>query len=108
MKKKKQKKAAVNKNMHVGLEAIKRSQIYSTEEDVPIDYSPLCTQELAEENFPEVALLATLGVRKCHCCKGEIIRKMQAPKDLVFHMQALQILRKVQPGTNVTAMFIFT
>ena len=44
-----------------------------------------CTQELPEENFPEVVLLAALGVRRCHGCKGQIIRKnCQPPTDLVF------------------------
>ena len=44
------------------------------------------------ENFPEVFLLAILGVRKCHGFKGQIIRKnCQPPKDLVLSMQVHQI-----------------
>ena len=86
--KKKQKKAAVNvnKNMHVGLgKQLKEAKAVLAEEDVPIDCSPPCTQEFPEENFSEVVLLATFGVRKCHGCKGQIIRKnCQPPKDSVF------------------------
>ena len=70
--KKKQKKAALNKNMHVGLgRQLKEAKAILTEEDLPIDCSPPCTQELPEENFPEVVLLATLGIRKCHGCKSK-------------------------------------
>ena len=61
--KKKQKKAAVNKNVHVGLRRqLKEAKTIPAEEDVPIDCSPPCTQELSKENFPEAVLLATLGV----------------------------------------------
>ena len=65
----KPKKGAVNisKNMHVGLgRQLKEAKAILAEEDIPINCSPPCTQELPEENFPEVFLLATLGVRKCH------------------------------------------
>ena len=56
--------------MHVGLgRKLKEAKAILAEEDVPIDCSPACSQELSEENFPEVVLLATLGIRKCHCCK---------------------------------------
>ena len=57
--------------MHVGLERqLKETKGILAQEDVPIDCSPPCTQEMPEENFPEVLLLAALGVRKCHGCKG--------------------------------------
>ena len=46
--KKKCKKADVNKNMHVGLRRqLKEAKAILAEEDVPIDCSPPCTQELA-------------------------------------------------------------
>ena len=65
-----------------------------TVEDVPIECSPPCTQELSEENFPKVVLLATLGIRKCHGCKGHMIRKkMQTPKIFAFPMHNFQIWR---------------
>ena len=74
--KKKQKKAAVNKNMHVGLgRQLKEAKAILAQEDVLIDCSPPCTQEPPKENFLEVVLLDTLGVRKCYSCKGQIIRK---------------------------------
>ena len=80
--------------MHVGLgRQLKDTEAICAEEDMPIDSSPHCTQELPEENFIEV-VLAALGVKNCHGCKGQINRKkMPAPKDLVFHMQAFLIWR---------------
>ena len=67
---------------------------------MPIDCSPPCTQEPPEENFPEVVLLATFNVRKGHSIKGQIIRKnCQPPKDVVFHMQALQIWKPYPQST---------
>ena len=93
--KKKQKKSSVNKNMHIGLaRQLNESEAVLAEENVQIDCSPPYTQELPEENFPEVVLLSTLGVRKYHGCKGQIMKKITSPpKDLVFHMQALWIWR---------------
>ena len=49
--------------MHVN--AIKGAKAILAEEDVWLECFSFCTQELPEENFPEV-LLAALGVRKCH------------------------------------------
>ena len=92
-KKKKQKKAAINKNIYAGLELgrqLKEAKAILGEEDVPVDCCSPCTQEMPQENFPGVVLLASLGVRKCHGCKGQILRQnSQPPKDLVFCMQAL-------------------
>ena len=75
----------MNKNMYVGLgRQIKEAKAILTEEDVPIDCSPPCTQELPEENFPE-AVLANLDVRECHGCKGQIIqKKLPAPQRFGF------------------------
>ena len=72
--------------MHVGLRRLlKEATAIPAGKDVPIDCSPPCDQELSEENFPEVVLFATLGVRKCHGCKGQIIRKnCQPPQIWVF------------------------
>ena len=62
--------------MYVGLGwQLKEAKAILAEEDVPIDCSPPCTQELPEENFPLVVFLAYLGVRKYHNCKGQITRK---------------------------------
>ena len=70
-KKKKQKKAAGNKNFHVGLgRQLKETEAILADEDVSVDCSPPCTQELSEENVLEVVRLATVGIRKCHGCKG--------------------------------------
>ena len=81
----------MNKNIHIGLgRQLKEAEAIWAEEDMPIDCSPPCSQELPQENFTEVVLLAALGVRKCHCCKGEILKQnCQPPKDMVFDMQAL-------------------
>ena len=64
-----------------------------TEEE--INSSPPCSQEPHEDNVPEVVLMAALGLRRCHGCKGEILKQhCQPPKDLVFRMQALWIWRQ--------------
>ena len=77
--------------MHVGLgRQLKEAKAILAEEDVPIDCCPPCTQELPKENFPEVVLLATLGVRKCCGCKGQIMKKMASPPNSFFCMQALE------------------
>ena len=56
--KRKQKKAAVNKNMHVGLgRQLKETKAILAEEDVPIDCSALCTQELPENIFQRLFFL---------------------------------------------------
>ena len=66
--------------MHVGLgRQLKEAKAILAEEDVPIECSPPCTKELSEENFTEVVLLATLCIRKCHGCKGQLIRKNASP-----------------------------
>ena len=55
-----------------------------------IDCSPPCSQVLPQENFPEVVLMAALGIRRCHGCKGPMLKQnCLPPKDLVFQMQAL-------------------
>ena len=89
--KKKQKKSSVNKNIHISLgRQLKEAKAILTEEDVPIDCSPPCSQELPQENFSEVILLAALGVRRCHGCQEEILKQNCQPlEDLVFQMQAL-------------------
>ena len=81
--------------MHVGLgRQLKEAEVILVEEDVPINCSPPCTQELPEENFPEVVLLAALGVRKCHSCKGQTLKTNASPPQIWFFcMQALQIWR---------------
>ena len=35
-----------------------------------INYSPPCSQGPPEDNVPEVVLMAALGIRRCHGCKG--------------------------------------
>ena len=53
-----------------------------------------CSQGLPKDNVPEVVLMAALGIRRCHGCRGEILKQnYQTPKDLVFQMKALQIWR---------------
>ena len=98
--------------MHVGLgRQLKETEAILTEEDVPIDCCPSCTQDLPKKKIPEVILLADFSVRKCHGCKGEIIRTMcPTPKDLHFHRQALKIWKdqKLRNGSSVMEMFVFT
>ena len=54
---KKQKKSSANKNIHIGLrQQLNEAEDILAEKDVPIDSSPPCSQELPQENFPEVVL----------------------------------------------------
>ena len=92
-KKKKQKKTTVKKTTHIGftLQIAVAEAILMEKE---INCSPPCSQEPHEDNAPEVVLMAALGIRRCHGCKGEILKQnCQPPKDLVSWMQALQIWR---------------
>ena len=74
--------------MHVGLgRKLKEVKAILAEENanVSIDCSSPHGQELPEENFLEGFLLAGLGVRKCHGCKGGNVKnKMPAFKR--FHI----------------------
>ena len=91
--KKKQKKTTVKKNSHIGLtHQMTVAEAILTEKE--INCSPPCSQGPPKDNIPEVVLMAALGIRRCHGCKGEILKQnCQLPKDLVFCMQALQIWR---------------
>ena len=86
--KKKQKKT-VKKTSHIGLaRQITVAEAILTEKE--INCSPPCSQGPPKDNVPEVVLMAALGIRRCHGCKGEILKQnCQPPKDLVFQMQAL-------------------
>ena len=86
---KKQKKTTIKKTSHISLtHQITLVEGILTEEE--INSSPPCSQEPHEDNVPEVVLMAALGIRRCHGCKGEILKQhCQPPKDLVFRMQAL-------------------
>ena len=78
--KKKQKKTTVKKTSHIGL----THQITVTEAiliEKEINCSPPCSQGPAEDNVPEVVLMAALGIRRCHGCRGEILKQnCQPPK----------------------------
>ena len=87
------KEITCEKNIHIGLaHQIKAAEAILAEKE--IDCSPPCSQELHQENFPEVVLMAALGIRRCHGCKREILKhNCLPPKDLVFQMQVLGIWR---------------
>ena len=87
--KKKQKKTTVKKTSHIGIaHQITVAEAILTEKE--INCSPPCSQELPKDNVTEVVPMAALGIRRCHGCKGEILKQnCQPPKDLVFQMQAL-------------------
>ena len=88
--KKKQKKATVKKTSHLGL-AHQITVVEAILAEKEINCSPPCSQGPPEDNVPEVVLMAALGIRRCHGCKGEILKQncKPPPKDLVFWMQAL-------------------
>ena len=90
---KKQKKTTIKKTSHISLtHQITLVEGILTEEE--INSLPPCSQEPCEDNVPEIVLMAGLGIRRCHGCKGEILKQhCQPPKDLVFKMQALRIWR---------------
>ena len=67
---------------------LKQAKAILAEEDVPIDCSSPCSQKLSVENVLEVVLLAALGVRKCHSCKGGILRT-KCPQKIWFFLQAV-------------------
>ena len=102
----------MNKNTHIGLRRqLEEAEAILAEEDVPIGCSPPCSQELPQENFPEVVLLAAYGVRKCHGCKGEILKQnCQHPKIWFFTCGLFEYgdQRDKQNGKDATEMFIFT
>ena len=91
--KKKQKETTVKKTSHIGLACqITVAEAILVEKE--INCSPPCSQGPPKDNVPEVVLMAALGIKRCHGCKGEILKQnCQPPKDLVFWMQALQIWR---------------
>ena len=91
--KKKQKKTTVPKNIHIGLACqITVAEAILAEKE--INCSPPSSWVCPGESVPEVVLMAALGIRRCHGCKGQILKQnCQSPKHLVFQMQALQIWR---------------
>ena len=68
------------KNIHIGIaHQIKEAEAILAEKE--IDCSPPCSQVLPQENFPEVVLMAALGIRRCHGCKGPMLKqKLPAPQ----------------------------
>ena len=87
--KKKPKKTTVKKTSHIDLaHQITVAEAILAEKE--INCSPPCSQVPPEDNVPEVVLMAALGIRRCHGCKGEILKQnCQTPKDFVFWLQAL-------------------
>ena len=89
-KKETKEKKTVKKTSHIGLaHQITVAEAILAKKEV--NYSP---QVPPKDNVPEVVLMDALGIRRCHGCKGEILKQnCQHPKDLVFQLQALQIWR---------------
>ena len=86
--KRKQKKTTVKKTSHISL-ACQITVAEAILAEKQINCSP-CSQGPPRDNVPEVVLMAALGIRRCHGCKGEILKQnCQPPKDLVFWLQAL-------------------
>ena len=72
---------------------LQEAEFILTEEednDMPIESSPPCGQELLAENYPQAVLFSGVGIKKWHGCKGEIVWKMYpSPKDFAFCTKAL-------------------
>ena len=92
-KKKETKENNCQKTSHIGLACqITVAEAILAEKE--INCSPPCSQGPPKDNVPEIVLLAALGIRRCHGCRGEILKQYcQLPKDLVFQLQALWIWR---------------
>ena len=93
MSKKETKENNCQKTNHIGLtHQITVAEAILAEKE--INCSPPCSQGPPKDNALEVVLMAALGIRRCHGCKGEILKQnCQPPKNLGFQMQALQIWR---------------
>ena len=108
--KKETKESNCQKTSHIGLtHQITVAEAILAEKE--INCSPPCSQGPPKDNVPEVVVMAALGIRRCHGCKGEILKQnCQPPKDLVFWMQAVwygeQRVDKI--GNNGMEMSIFT
>ena len=91
--KKKQKKTTVKKTSHIDLACqITVAEAILAEKEM--NCSPPCSLGPPEDNIPEVVLMVALGIRRCHGCRGEILKQnCQPPNDLVFWMQAFGIWR---------------
>ena len=72
--KKKQKKTTVKKTSHIGF-ACQMTVAEAILAEKEINCSPPCSQGPPKDNVPEVVLMAALGTRRCHQCKGEILKQ---------------------------------
>ena len=79
--KKKQKKTTVKKTSHIGL-ALKITVAEAILAEKEINCSPPCSQVPPEDNVSEVVLMATLGIRRCHGCKREILKQNCQPPNI--------------------------
>ena len=76
--KKKQRKTTVKKTSHISLAhqiTVAKGILMEKE----INCSPPCSQEPHEDNVPEIVLMAALGIRRCHGCRGEILKQNCQP-----------------------------
>ena len=108
--KKEQMKSSVKKNIHIGLgHKINEAEAILAEKE--IDFSPPCSQVVPQENFLEVVLMATLGIRGCHGCNGPILKQNCLPPKIwcsgckLFNYGEQ---RDKKNGKNATEISIFT
>ena len=96
--KKKQRKTTVKKTSHISLahQIIVVEGILTEKE---INCSPPCSQEPHEDNVPEVVLMASLGIRRCHGCRGKILKQNCQPpqRSSVQDASSLNMENKVAP-----------
>ena len=77
-KKRNERKQLSKKTSHIGLACqITVAEAILVEKE--INCSPLCSQGPPRDNVPEVVLMAALGIRRCHGCKGEILKQNCQP-----------------------------
>ena len=78
VKKRNKRKQLSKKTSHIGLaHQITVAEAILAEKE--INCSPPCSQGPPKDNVPEVVLMAALGIRRCHGCKGEILKQNASP-----------------------------
>ena len=77
-KKRNKRKELSKKTSHIGIaHQITVAEAILTEKE--INCSPPCSQGPPKDNVPEVVLMAALGIRRCHGCKGKILKQNCQP-----------------------------
>ena len=69
-----------------------------------INCSPPCSQGPPKDNVPEVVLMAALGIRRCHGCKGEILKQNCQPPQRSSVLDASSLNMENKGSTRLATM----